>query len=51
MFANPGALKMIQMCDKCRIGAQYHSENNPFTGGERPKPRSTDDYLSKRRDH
>ncbi|MEH6654322.1 4Fe-4S binding protein [Loktanella salsilacus] len=51
MFSNPGALKMIQMCDNCRVGAQYHSENNPFTGGERPKPRSTDDYLSKRRDH
>ncbi len=51
MFSNPGALRMIQMCDNCRVGAQYHSENNPFTGGERPKPRSTDDYLSKRRDH
>ena len=51
MFANPGALRMIQMCDNCRVAAQYHSENNPFTGGERPKPRTTDDYLSKRRDH
>jgi len=51
MFANPAAARMIQMCDGCRINAQYHSDNNPFAGGERPRPRSTDDYLSKRRDH
>lgn len=51
MFQNPEAARMIQMCDNCRVNAQYHSENNPFAGGERPKPRTTDDYLSKRRDH
>ena len=51
MFSSPDALRMIQMCDDCRVSAQYHSENNPFAGAERPKPRSTDDYISKRRDH
>ncbi|MEP2891384.1 4Fe-4S binding protein [Tateyamaria sp.] len=51
MFANPDAIRMIQMCDNCRINAQYHSQNNPFAGGERPRPRTTDDYLSKRKDH
>ncbi len=51
MFAQGDALRMIQMCDTCRVNAQYHSENNPFSGGERPRPRTTDDYLSKRRDH
>ncbi len=51
MYQNADAIKMIQMCDNCRINAQYHSENNPFSGGERPRPRTTDDYLSKRRDH
>jgi ferredoxin len=51
MFANPDTIRMIQMCDNCRINAQYHSENNPFAGGERPRPRTTDDYLSKRKDH
>ena len=51
MFQNPEAIRMIQMCDNCRVNAQYHSEHNPFAGGERPKPRTTDDYLSKRRDH
>lgn len=44
-------LRMIQMCDDCRVKAQFHSADNPFSGGERPKVRTTDDYLSKRRDH
>ena len=51
MFAEGGAGRLIQMCDDCRIQAQYHSEANPLTGGDRPRPRTTDDYLSKRRDH
>tara|TARA_R110000765_G_scaffold343993_2_gene434070 strand:- start:2613 stop:4586 length:1974 start_codon:yes stop_codon:yes gene_type:complete len=51
MFADEGKLRMIQMCDDCRINAQYHSANNPLAGAERPRPRTTDDYLSKRRDH
>ena len=44
-------LRMIQMCDDCRVQAQFHSTDNPFSGGERPRVRTTDDYLSKRRDH
>ncbi|MEQ9695187.1 4Fe-4S binding protein [Shimia sp. SDUM112013] len=51
MYSNPEAARMIQMCDNCRVNAQYHSTNNPFSGGERPKVRTTEDYLSKRRDH
>ena len=51
MFANPAASKMIEMCDNCRIQAQYHSTDNPFQGDARPRVRTTDDYLSKRRDH
>ncbi|WP_372572046.1 4Fe-4S binding protein [Ruegeria jejuensis] len=44
-------LRMIQMCDNCRVNAQFHATDNPFAGGERPRVRTTDDYLSKRRDH
>ena len=51
MFANPDAVKMIQMCDNCRIQAQYHSTDNPFQGSERPRVRTSDDYFSKRKDH
>ncbi len=51
MFSNPQAARMIQMCDNCRIQAQYHSENSPFAGGERPPVRTAADDLSKRKDH
>ncbi len=51
MFADPARARLIQMCDDCRVRAQYHSADNPFAGGERPRVRTTDDYLSKRRDH
>ena len=44
-------LRMIQMCDNCRVNAQYHTQDNPFAGRDRPRPRTTEDYLSKRRDH
>lgn len=51
MFSNPQTARMIQMCDNCRIQAQFHSENNPFASKDRPRVRTTDDYLSKRKDH
>ena len=50
MFEGNGAGRLIQMCDTCRIQAQYHNESNPFASAERPRVRTTDDYL-KRRDH
>ena len=51
MFENSDQTRLIQMCDNCRIQAQYHSENNPFSGEPRPKPRTTEDYFSDRKDH
>lgn len=51
MFANSAAARLIRMCDDCRVNAQYHMENNPMTGAERPRVRTSEDYLSKRRDH
>ncbi|WP_338549017.1 4Fe-4S binding protein [Roseovarius phycicola] len=51
MFGSDSAARMIQMCDDCRVKAQFHSKDNPFSGGERPAVRTTDDYFSKRRDH
>ncbi|MCQ0092322.1 4Fe-4S binding protein [Roseovarius sp. M141] len=51
MFASPAAARMIQMCDDCRVQAQFQSQNNPFAGKERPRVRTTEDYLSKRKDH
>lgn len=51
MFASEEAARMIQMCDDCRVKAQFHSQDNPFAAGDRPKVRTTEDYFSKRRDH
>jgi ferredoxin len=55
MFSNPATIRMIQMCDNCRIQAQYHSQNNPFAGAPRPRIRTGDDdgegTPPKRRDH
>ena len=51
MYQGANSLRLIQMCDNCRVQAQYHSDDNPFAAGERPRPRTTDDYLNKRRDH
>lgn len=51
MFSTSSAARMIQMCDTCRIKAQYHSDDNPFAGAARPRVRTTDDYFSKRKDH
>ncbi|MBU2358192.1 MAG: 4Fe-4S binding protein [Alphaproteobacteria bacterium] len=51
MFSNPAALRMIQMCDDCRVAAQYHSDDNPFGGAPRPRPRTSADYPAKRRDN
>lgn len=51
MFSDPEKLKMIQMCDDCRVNAQFHSENNPFESKPRPRVRTSDDYYSDRKDH
>ena len=51
MFATSDAAKMIQMCDHCRVAAQYKISDNPFQGGERPRVVTTEDYFGKRKDH
>jgi ferredoxin len=48
MYADDDRAKLIQMCDDCRVRAQFHSENNPFRMGDRPRPRTTDDDLAER---
>lgn len=51
MFMQSDQARLIQMCDDCRVRAQYHSENNPFSAEPRPKTRTTEDYYSDRKDH
>jgi ferredoxin len=49
MFAEPDAARLIQMCDNCRIEHQANSNNDPFTAGERPRIRRTEDYIEAER--
>ncbi|MBO9395486.1 4Fe-4S binding protein [Shimia sp. R9_2] len=51
MFATSDAARMIQMCDDCRVNAQFHQPSNPFAAADRPRVRTSEDYFSKRRDH
>jgi ferredoxin len=51
MFAASDSGKMIKMCENCKINLQYQANDNPFQGGDRPKTRTTDDYIKVRKDH
>ncbi|MEO0731138.1 MAG: 4Fe-4S dicluster domain-containing protein, partial [Pseudomonadota bacterium] len=45
MFQDSDQLRIIQMCDDCRVEAVANSEQSPFAGPERPRVRTTSDYL------
>lgn len=48
MFASSNAARMIQMCDDCRVKAQFKATDNPFAMGTPRRTRTTDDYLAER---
>ncbi|MEO1292542.1 MAG: 4Fe-4S binding protein [Pseudomonadota bacterium] len=48
MYTNSDNVRLIQMCDDCRVRAQYHSDASPFAMGARPAVRTTEDYLRER---
>jgi ferredoxin len=48
MYQGSDSTRLIQMCDNCRVNAQYHQENSPFRMGDRPKVRTTEDDLKER---
>jgi ferredoxin len=45
MFQDEDRVKLIQMCDNCRVIALSESGGDPFTVGQRPRTRTTQDYL------
>ncbi len=45
MFKNEAQVRLIQMCDDCRVIALTEAGGDPYTYGERPRIRTTDDYL------
>ena len=50
MFTNSDNARLIQMCDDCRVKAQFRHTDNPFQMGQRPRVRTTEDYLNERDD-
>jgi ferredoxin len=48
MFQNERAVRLIQMCEDCRITVQFEGEKQPFAAAPRPLPRTTDDHLRER---
>lgn len=48
MFAGAGGTDVLKMCEDCRVGFHFSEARAPMAGGERPLPRTTDDYLRER---
>ncbi|NQW08254.1 MAG: 4Fe-4S binding protein [Alphaproteobacteria bacterium] len=48
MFESDDRSRLIEMCEDCRIEAQFHSKDNPFASKPRPLPRTTEDYQDAR---
>jgi ferredoxin len=48
MFQDSAAVDRIRMCEDCRVVVQFEVKDNPLAGGDRPLPRTTDDYLRER---
>ena len=45
MYKNSDNVQLIKMCDDCRVKSQFHGDNAPMAAGERPRVRTSDDYL------
>lgn len=46
--AHAKRLEVLMMCEDCRVGAMTADSFDPYGLPERPKPRTTDDYLAER---
>jgi hypothetical protein len=46
MFQRADQIALIEMCDDCRISAQWEMDDTPLRGGARPRIVTTDDYLA-----
>ena len=45
MFQGAAQVDLIRMCDNCRVFAMSEAQDDPMQLGERPKMRTTDDYI------
>jgi ferredoxin len=46
MFQQGTRTDMLKMCEDCRVEAMFAQNDKTMDVGERPKPRTTDDYLN-----
>lgn len=46
MFQQEGRTDMLKLCENCRVEAMFTHDDKMLDVGERPKPRTTDDYLN-----
>jgi len=46
MFEAEGRTEMLKMCEDCRVGAMFAQKDKMLEAKDRPKPRTTDDYLN-----
>ncbi len=44
MFQSDDRIAMLKMCEDCRVRVQVTKESHPMAMGERPQPRTTEDY-------
>jgi ferredoxin len=45
MFQSDDQVRLIEMCDDCRINAQWNADSSLMAAGPRPRIRTTDDYV------
>ena len=48
MFLQGDQVERIMMCEDCRVVVQFEVQQAPMQAGNRPLPRTTDDYLRER---
>lgn len=48
MFDEPGRAELLLLCDTCRVGAVMKTTLDPHAGPERPRPKTSDDYIRAR---
>jgi ferredoxin len=49
MFSGPASrLEVLKMCEDCRVAAVTTAGFDPYAAAERPRPRTSDDYLRER---
>ncbi len=49
MFSGPGSrLEVLKMCEDCRVAAVTTAGFDPYSAAERPRPRTSEDYLRER---